>query len=135
MSSPETLLADGRAEAESLMADTCTIRAASTTGTWDENTGTYPEVPGSVLYQGKCKRQFERARQETIVAAGDHNAVIRITSLHIPVSAPRIEAGAVVVMTGCPNDPASVGSKFRVQGPGMKTWATAQRLNVLEVVG
>jgi hypothetical protein len=51
------------------------------------------------------------------------------------MAAARIEEGAVVEMTGCPNDPGSVGIRFRVQGPGMKTWATAQRLNVTEIVG
>lgn len=136
MIGPSELVADGRAEAEALMIDTCVIRAASSNSSFDEASGAYVTTPGAVLYTGPCKRQSPAGvRAEIIAEAADHNSTLSRLQLHIPASAPQIPLGALVTLTAAPLEPRSIGRRWRVDGPAGKSFATAQRLNVMEVVG
>lgn len=127
------LITGGRVEAEALMVDACQISGPGTGPVFNEATGLYTSTPGPLLYSGKCKRQTTQRFEQT-AASGDHLFMESRLILHLPVSAPQVPSGSAVLMTACPNDPHSVGQQLVVAGPAGKTWATAQRLNVSEVV-
>jgi hypothetical protein len=134
-------LAQGRALAESLMVDTVTITAKSTRNVMDPETGERVPVPGGVRYHGRGKIQA-RDVQERGAGGGAHEYVTIRQEIHIPVEAKdpgglpaKIVAGDIVTMNDCPLDPSNVGRVFRVAAPQGKTWATAQRLQVDEIVG
>jgi hypothetical protein len=135
------LMLDGRAFAEEGFIDLCTIHGEGTR-VYDKPSGKYIETSGTLLYgptigpwNGRCKRQVERARLESVVESGDKDVSLRRLELHIPADAPPIAKGAVVTMVLCPNDPSAVGQKFQVQGPGGKTFATKQALSAVGVAG
>jgi hypothetical protein len=134
-------LAMFRADAESEMSDTLTIRAKSTLSVMNPETGVREPVPGAVQYVGKGKIQ-ERDVQERDAQGGAHSFVSVRQEIHIPVEAKspggavaKIVAGDVVTIEDCPNDPSNNGRIFRVAAPQGKSKATAQRLQVDEIVG
>jgi hypothetical protein len=134
------VLAEGRALAESLMVDTLTINGKSTRNAINADGERIP-VPGPVRYSGKGKIQA-RDVQERNAGGGAHDYVSIRQEIHIPVTAKdpegepaKIVAGDVVKMLDCPLDPSNVGRVFRVAAPQGKSLATAQRLQVDEIVG
>ena len=133
----ELELESARADAEDLMVDTCEIRLRSTTSpAVDPATGKHTTVPGTVIYTGRCKRQSPPGvRAELQVDAGDRDTTLSRSQIQIPADAVPIPQSAVVVMLACPYEPSSVGRRFKVDGPAGKSMATAQRLNVTEVIG
>lgn len=116
------------------MVDSCTITGPATSPVFNETTGLYTSTPGATIYSGKCKRQSINRFEQT-ANAGDHVFVESRLQLHLPVLAPLIPEGSIATITAAPHDPHSVGIKLRVSGPGGKSFPTAQRLNVTEVVG
>lgn len=112
-----------RAEAESLMTDTCTV-AYPTGTTADPTTGADVTTYGDAVYSGRCKVQ-DRDLQSSEPESASSTADVYVKELHLPVSAPTIAHGAHVLM--------SDGRVFRVLAGHRKTWQTAQRLPV-EVV-
>jgi hypothetical protein len=133
----QALVQRGRANAETKMIDRCEIRLPSTTSkSVDPVTGKHTTIPGAVVYTGKCKRQSPPGvRAELDVDSGDRATTLSRLQVHIPSSAPPIQKNAVITMTACPLEPTSVGRRFLVAGPAGKTMASAQRLNVTEVIG
>ncbi len=134
-------LAMFRADAESEMSDAVTITAKSTRNVMNPETGIREPVPGPVQYSGKGKIQ-ERDVQERNAGGGAHDYVSIRQEIHIPVGArnpsgeiTKIYAGDVVRIDASPNDPSNVGRVFRVAAPQGKSKATAQRLQVDEIVG
>ena len=134
-------LAMFRADAESEMSDTVTITAKSTRNVMNPDTGIREAVPGAVQYQGKAKIQ-ERDVQERGAEGGAHEFVSIRQQIFIPVGAKnpagkvtKIFAGDVVTIDASPHDPSNVGRVFRVAAPQGKSKATAQRLQVDEIVG
>lgn len=135
-----TELRNAQLDAEGEMVDVCEIRAVAV-GVFNPTTGAYDSTPGALIYPetgrqvGICKRQSSTARFEATANAGGRAVTESRIQMHIPASAPRIPTGAIVTVIACRNDPHSVGQKFHVDGPAGKTWPTAQRFNVTEVVG
>lgn len=121
------------------MVDSCTIRHPSTRGAFDDASGEYASVDGALIYQGVCKRQRGVAL-EVGATAGDHRFVESRSQLHLPVFLPSgaptpvIPVGAIATITVAPNDPQAVGRRLRIEGQAGKTWASALRFNVTEVV-
>jgi len=133
MTSPAAIIAAGRALAESLMLDTCTVKRPSAETTIDPDTG-LPTTTWSTIYTGKCKIQSESV-QSLNPKSGDHVYTVDRWEVHLPVSATGVKVGDVVEITASPLDSVNVGRKFSVSGLFRKTLATAQRLPVEEVVG
>jgi hypothetical protein len=129
------LLADARTAAEAIMVDSCVITAPGSDPVFDENTGRYSSTGGATLYTGPCKRQSASRTFEQTAASGGRVFVEGRDQVHIPVGAPRIPAGSLVLVTAAPYEPHSVGVRLRVNGPQGKSLGTAQRLNVTEIVG
>jgi hypothetical protein len=126
-------LARGRAAAESLMVDTCTIRHR-TGETTDTTTGVVTPTTTTV-YTGRCKVQ-----QSTLGAASEPRdpgeASVRLVAyaVHLPVATSTgIRDGDEITITAAGHDPDLVGKVFTVLGTMAKTYATARRLQVQEV--
>lgn len=122
-------LLESRADAESLMLDTCTIGDLGDPVT-DPDTGevTTPLVPE---YDGRCKVQTWEA-QESNPEAGGAVLTVQRYAVHIPVGSYTPEIGHVVEIGTAGMDPNLAGRRYRVVALLHKTLATAYRLGVLE---
>lgn len=122
-------LRESRADAESLMLDTCTISRPGEPAT-DPDTG---EVTpgGSTVYTGRCKVQTYEA-QESNPEAGSATFTVQRYTLHLPVAAYMPRLGDVATIGTAALDPNLVGRKYRVVALLHKTLATAYRLGVEE---
>lgn len=133
MSLASTLRA-GRAAAERLMTDIVTVRYATGNTTQDPVTGsTVPEYADR--FTSKCKVQARNLVAQDAEVGGRTATTVRL-ELHLPVDAPAVEPGDVCEVTavGPLSDPQLLGRKFTVVAPVGKSFATARRLEVEEVV-
>ena len=122
----------GRAAAEALMVDTCTISVPAATSTFNPATGKNDPAPAAVVYSGPCRLQIQQPQPYT-PDGGGHRFTVEQFILQLPVSAITPPIGAVVAVTDS-FDPALVGRTMRVTSMFRKTHATAQRLLVEGVV-
>jgi hypothetical protein len=116
------------------MTDTVAITYATGDTTIDETTGS--ETPAyTTRFTSKCKIQTRalQARQEEV---GGRTATTVTVELHLPVTAGAVEVGDVAEITavGALSDVQLLGRKFRVIAPVAKSFATARRLDVEEIV-
>jgi len=120
-----------RAEAESLMLDTCTV--SPVTGV-DESTGA--PTPGTAVYAGRCRFQTTEVQVSEPEAGGATYTVLS-GRLHVPVAAFANPAPGVDLVASCvtsANNPNLPGRMFRVTGPSpAKSLPTADRLPIEEV--
>lgn len=113
------------------MVDSCTVTYATGASTQDPVTGTEsPEY--ATRFTSKCKVQSRNltAREAEV---GGRTATTVTVELHLPFSAEAVEVGDVAEITDSA-DPHLVGRKFRVVAPVAKSYATARRVDVEEVV-
>lgn len=123
-----------RAQAESLMTDTCIIRRATGNTTPDPVTGS--DVPEYAdLFTSKCKVQA-RSLQALAAEAGGRTATTVRLELHLPLSAAAAQTYDVAEITavGALSDVQLLGRKFTIAAPVAKSFATARRYEVEEVV-
>lgn len=130
--SAESALARGRLFAAKLFVDACTITRKTGEAT-NPDTGTI--TPTSLtIYSGKCKVQGASgfARPSDI-----GQAVLFLTrmQLHVPVTAPVAQPDDLVTVTACVHDPDMVGRQWHIRGTPDKSWPTAHRYGIEEVVG
>lgn len=126
-------LPEMQAMAESLMVDTCTVRYPTGVTAQDPDTGAEVPVYADRL-TSKCKVQ---ARSLVVQAAegGGRSVVTVRLELHMPVGSTPCEPGDVAELTAVDPDSGTVlGRKLRIGGPVDKTFATAMRYEVTEVV-
>jgi hypothetical protein len=134
-------LAELQGEALSRMRDTCSVTVPSSApGTVDPGTGLETDAAGTALYSGECRLRMagtisgSSARE----VAGDRVSTSSPT-LSVPVTAPRLPVGAIILITGVPaDDPAGhlrLGLRLRVTGLVLGTDMTAQRVTVEAVTG
>jgi hypothetical protein len=134
-------LVEFQAEANSRMRDTCTVTVPSSEpGVPDPVTWLEPASAGTLVYSGPCRLRMGGtvAGSSQATVAGDRVSTSTPT-LSLPVSAPRVPVGAVVLITAVPaDDPAGhlrLGLRLRVVGLVLGTDMTAQRLTVEAVTG
>jgi Family of unknown function (DUF6093) len=120
-----------RAQAESLMLDTCTItRAGTGQGVWNETTGSYDPPASTTVYTGPCKVQTRDVQVANPDVAGREAFVVDWT-VHLPVvGSEGVRQGDTVTITAAALDAALVGRVFTVDGPHLGTAKTARRLPV-----
>lgn len=111
----------GRRAAEKLMVDNCRI---TRTGEPTIGPDGREHISETTVYEGKCKVQTYEPYEQTPNTAG-HTAVVQRYSVHAPYGAGPFEVGDKVTVTG---------REFRVAGLHEKTYQTAIRLLVDEVV-
>jgi hypothetical protein len=121
-------LLESRADAESLMLDTCTIGDLGTPDT-DPDTGEVTVPMEDVVYEGRCKvKPPQRANQPTDV--GEGTVTVTPGEVHIPAGGPELKVGQVVDMTASQLSPTLVGDRYRIIGPFDGTFITARRYPV-----
>ena len=132
MANPAAALARGRALAEQLMVDTCTI--TRTTGeTTDTDTGVVTPTTTTV-YTGRCRvQQSQLGADSTPATPGE--AAVRLVAFEVqlPVSVEGLRVQDVVTVDASALDPDLVDRQFVVLGLAHKTHATARRIQVQEV--
>lgn len=119
-----------RAEAESLMLDTCTITRPGTPVT-DPNTGDVTNTPTNV-YTGKCKVQSKDSATAN-PEAGEATFTVVSRQVHIPANSADVQDGDVVTITASRLNAFTVGKQYRVSGFTPDTFDTAARLPVKEM--
>lgn len=124
----------GRARAESLMLDACTI-TRTTGSSADPEIGTITPTTGTI-YTGKCKvQQSAPATGPTVV--GEAEVFVGQLQLHLPVSTATaaVAPDDLVTISACVLDTSLVGKTFKLRGPAHKSYATARRFPIVEVAG
>lgn len=121
----------GRARAESLMIDTCTITRRSGQLATDPVTGktTAVSIP---VYTGKCKVQSKNGSTAS-PEAGEHSYTVVSRQVHIPANAADVKDGDLVTITASALNDYSVGKKYVVEGFTPDSYDTAARLPVKEL--
>lgn len=120
-------LRSGRAAAERLMTDTCALERPGELV--DDITG---EAAMETVYTGRCKIQTYEGYEQNPTAGGMVLTVQRYR-VDLPVSV-RARPGDLVTIAASPTDPHLVGKRYRVTAPFNKSYATASRCFVDEVV-
>lgn len=124
-----SVMARGRARAESMMVDACVIRR-QTGSTVDPNTGA--EVPTyEQVYAGKCRIQFRGLATES-PTSGQQRVDLLTTELQLPITVTDVHVNDVAEITAS-LDPDLPGRLLRVNNRMHKTHATARRLSVEEI--
>lgn len=131
---PTELLAQGRAAAEALMVDTCTIRRVTGTTT---NTTTGVVTPTySTVYSGPCKLQESGGLPREANPTPSAPVLMVYRQLHLPVATSGgVRANDLATMDTCANDAGMVGKVLVIRGERGKSWATARRLDVEQATG
>lgn len=134
--SATSALMRGRARAQALMVDACTVtrlnRGATTT---DPETGVVTPVY-TTIYTGACKvqdaGQSEVARPEEV---GQAERYLSRLTLHVPVTdvTGGITSDDIVTVTASASDPGLVGQVFHVRMVSHKSWLTGRRFGIEEV--
>jgi uncharacterized protein DUF6093 len=122
-------LARGRARAEALMVDTCTIRRVTSEVT-DPFSGTITPTYTTV-YSGKCKIQQSEAGGRT-EDAGQMFLIMKLRELHLPVSGTEHIRRDDEVSLAASADTDLLGRIFYVRDIAGKTFATARRITIQE---
>jgi hypothetical protein len=124
----------GQVAAVRLMVDTCVIRRRGPEVT-NPDTGVVTPT-WTQIYNGPCKLQesagFGAAGTEP--QAGEHKFVLQGWRLHLPIAETGPTDGDVAEVTTAGVDPDLVGRRYRLGGDFAKTFATARRIQVEEVV-
>lgn len=123
----------GRAQAEALMVDACTIVHVTGTTT-DDLTGAVTPATGPV-YTGRCKVQTAGSgamgRRYDVAEAA---VVMLRLELHLPMATSSgVHRGDIVTVTASVNDPTLIGRTWRVHDEMHKSLSTARRLLLEEV--
>lgn len=128
---PDILVAAGRARAESIMVDACTITRVAVVYTSPE-TGQQTKTTTTV-YSGKCRVQMQMPGSAGPNEAGEAHLLMLQLSVQVPVTVTGVEPGDVVTITAASMDPELAGRTFTVKALAFKTHATSRRLAVEEV--
>lgn len=126
--SAASALARGRAAAEALMVDACTIQEVTGEST---ETGGVVTPTYATVYSGKCRVQQPdaQARQED---AGEAYLLMSRRQLQLPMSVTGVRADQVVTITASAQDPDLAGRVFVVRDEFAKSHATARRVGIEE---
>ena len=117
-----------RAEAESMMRDSCVITGPGGDPVWNDTTGQYETPAGSTVYSGKCRLRMPRTAG-TRTEAGDATLAVDDGVLSLPVAGSEdVGSGHVAVVT-LGNDPMATIT-VTVQATHVQTDSTARRLPV-----
>lgn len=131
--SAQSAILQGRAAAEQLMVDACSItRVTGAPGPIDPDTGQRTPAPTETVYTGKCRVQTYEAHEAT-PDSGEHVYTLQRYFIHLPVAA-TVDVDDQITVTAAVMDPNLVGRSYRVVALLHKTYATANRVAVDEIV-
>lgn len=126
------MLAAGRAAAEALMVDTCTIVRDPGPGTFNPDTGGYTDAADTAVYTGPCRVQLRALDAQTADFGGEAVALTRVQVL-LPMTATGIAVEDLVTITQSAYDADLTGRTFRVEAVAAKTHATTRRLDCEQI--
>lgn len=121
----------GRARAEALMLDTCTIRRTTGSSTNSETGVVTPTT--SVVYSGACKVQQGGVPLGQPKDLGEASVQTVRLELHLPVSATGVLVDDVATIDTSTLDSDLVGKQFTIRAVAHKTFLTARRCDIQEV--
>lgn len=121
----------GRVHAEELMTDSLTLVRPTGELVRDEDGNTVPETVPVWSGPGKVQSQQSYPSQPEV---GGGTFTLAVFEVHIPVGADVFPLVDDVFVVDSSRDLALAGSRFRVRVDPSKTWRTARRYNVEEVV-
>lgn len=118
----------GRAAAEALMVDACTITRVTPGTVFNETTGQYDDTPPpTTVYTGKC-RVKPRDNADRVVQYGQEAVSLWPYIVSIPMAESGVELDDIVTVTASALDTALVGAGFRVRQVLAGSHLTARRL-------
>lgn len=126
---PGPAVAAGRAAAESLMVDACTIRRKTGETTDTDTAQVTPTY--STIYSGKCRFQQRDTGVREQNVAEQVNRMLRV-ELHLPMAVIGLKVADVVTCTASVRDPDLPGREFLIRDLFHKTDATARRIRLEE---
>jgi hypothetical protein len=121
----------GRAAAEKMMADTCTITRSAPAFT-DPVTGRQAHNV-TTLYSGKCRIKQQSQGDVRTTDAGEADHLMLRLELQLPMSATGFRVTDEVVINTSQLDPDLAGRKFRIRVLDHKTHAVMRRMGIEEV--
>jgi hypothetical protein len=123
----------GRAAAESLMVDACTItRPGAGDPVFDPSTGGYTNPEPVTVHAGPCRVQVN-APDSTSEDFGGRSVTTSPLRVSVPMSVTGVRQQDLVTITAAALDPDLAGRTFRVEYAPAKTHMTARRLECEEV--
>lgn len=125
----EEIVYAGRAVAERLMTDTCTVQRQTGSSMSEVTLIVTPTY--STIYTGKCR--VRTASSEVMVDVGDRAASLHNYTVSIPVSATILAPDDLVTITASGLDPAQPGLTLRILGALHGSQMTARRFLCQEV--
>jgi hypothetical protein len=120
--------AAGRAEAERLMVDWCTINRPSSGGSFSAITGQWTPSAGTLVYEGKC-RVKPRDNADRVVQFGQEATTLLPYVVSIPMVATGVKVDDVITVTDCDLDPDVLTKTLRVRQTLAGSHLTARRLS------
>lgn len=128
-----------RTIAEAAMVDTCIVyrdTEASADDTLDVTTGelTQPAGDTSTIYTGPCLLRTEHIQQRSDEEGGSYVAR-KLQAARVPVSAPPMVFGDLLVVTSAANDPQLVGRRGRVLDVEVNTFAVTRKVQLEDQSG
>ena len=131
--SRESATLAGRRAAEAGMSDTWAVYRY-TDGPLNETTGQYEKV-ATTVYSGPGKLQsFESYEQNPVAGAYDYTVMRPVLHLPVNTASALVKVGDTVVCTASTMDADLVGREVTVEGIQSKTYMTARRFPVSEVI-
>lgn len=125
----EAVLPELRAQAESLMVDTCRITAdGEGEGDWNDANGTYDQPERVTVYEGKCRLRRPSAAPRD-ADSGEALWSVDDYVLSLPVEGSEdVADGHAVEMVSSSLDAAVVGLELTVAGGHWQSHSTARRV-------
>lgn len=122
-----------RAHAESLMQDRVRVWRASPKGPSEGEWGSSTPAPPTLVYEGRAKAQNDRTYPSSPDVGDTARVTLMIAAVHFPYGTTAIQSGDVCEWVSSVN-PRLVGRKVLLRVDEDKTWQTAVRMNVQEVI-
>lgn len=127
------VLPELRAQANSLMEDTCTITVPGVgEGVYDEATNTTTPPAPVQIYAGPARIQIAQLSSDKPLVAVDQLTVVQHI-ISIPVGAAVVPKAARITIKASAHDPANVGRVFTVRAVLHKSQATALKMQAEEI--
>lgn len=128
-------LAEFRAQAESMMQDTCRITSPGAgDGPWDQASGKFQPAPPVVVYEGRCRiRSSDPSGSSSSATAAEETRDVTELLLFLPMSGSEGVGRTdqtVEYLTSL--DSALVGRKFGVRSVVLGTQRTSRRVRLKE---
>ena len=127
----DSVLIKAQAAALRLMVDTCLIQRPAAVASNPE-TG-YTTTTYTTIYSGVCRVQQRTvlARQFTV---GEATVYMSRLELHVPVTITGILADDIISITASVHDQDLIGRKWHVSELGHKTYESARRFAMVEIL-